>query len=277
MKLLSPFLILFTSACLAGCGALTSDEKPSNNDHAQYLIDQEYYSEAIFTLNKQLEREPANPRTRVLLASSYAAKHGVVLTAFSSIAARLIANSNPAGVGPEAPSDNGLSPEAMRLRQSARQFKMITQAFRDLPVLETEEDAADIERAIALLDGPRLSRGTRILRALLQIVHVKYVFSSSPVLSPENDCRFEKVRYLQWLESLDRELQSAVTDLQTATVDPRIQADLEKSKRQIHATINDMRLEADSYVQEPETEETPPEDTPVVPDILEEAYARCAR
>lgn len=206
-------------------------------ERALFLIDQQLFDEAIFTLARDLQIFPNNPRARILLASAYAARNGIVLVRFTAIAKNLSVLANaapPAGEGGPTP------------------LELIMAAFQQIPVLTTPQALDDINQAVAVLDGPGIQRGALLFRAILKIVIFKFNYLNGNLIRPETGCKIDPREYQQWMMGLEAQLQSAVSDVQQGMADPKIKAQIEGFKVDINKTMTGMASSVDDYSDDPD-------------------------
>ena len=229
MQVLRILIFLFSAA--------SAYAQTSIADRGLYLIDHGLYDEAIFTLGREVEINPGNVKARILLASSFAAKNGIVVTRFTAIAKDILK------ITKTPPPRGGTAPSPLEL---------VMMAFERIPALPTPQAVADIQQAIAALDGPGIQRGALLFRATLKVVLFKFNYYNSNLIRPETGCKIDAKEYEKWMLGLEAQLQSAVTDVQNGMANPKIKAQIEKFKIDIHDTMSGMATSVDDYSDDPD-------------------------
>jgi hypothetical protein len=205
---------VFQSACTSGRPAA---EDVTANDRALALIDERNYEQAIQLLKLELEKNPANSETRILLASALAGKNGVVMTRFTQLARTLIEKNQTQ------PAANSKKWQGLEW-----QLKLARSAFEGIPTLRNGEAYQDLTTALQVLIESADSPGIHLFRAILRLVIFKYEITHPYKLEFHEGCMVDIKPLHAWFNKVTSNLQSLVADLLGGVKDQKSQDDLEK-------------------------------------------------
>lgn len=137
----------------------------SDYEQAQVLMEEGKYNSVITLLEPALAKRPEDQSMRLLLASAYAARGGVFITSFTSLAKSFL--SNP--VGATSPTREAA------LLESIQQIKSYLEKFNSIPNIETDKQWMDVERAFSIIEmDSNNSGGAAAYAGLLRLVSFRY-------------------------------------------------------------------------------------------------------
>lgn len=185
------------------------------------LIDNHRYEDAIQLYSGRIRKNPEDAESRVLLASTYAARNGIVLSRFIGVAQVIMA-------GPSQKQQSGLS--AM-----LAQMNIALKAIVVLPDLSGPAAVADLRAAVEVMtDSPGASYGYYLYRAILRLVILKDDLRHQNVLSPSaGSCAVTEAAMQGWLELLARGFVPVIEDVAKGTKNPARRASILTSKAKL--------------------------------------------
>ncbi len=199
--------------------ACSGDKPPAqNNDElvrANELITDGQYSEAIFILDARVKSSPGDEKARVLLASGYAARAGLMLTRYLSFADQVVKWGQVDDLLPTAGESGGAALQALsEVAGAAVKIELVIKAFSALPTPTGDDQIADLKLAVKTLgDGGVLHAGPAIYRALLKTVVLKIDLAGRFKLNTSVACEIASGELGQWFTSIDSEIQSILLDV----------------------------------------------------------------
>jgi tetratricopeptide (TPR) repeat protein len=198
--------------CMLSCTS-TVGNGPSDADElsrANYLIDKQQYSEAIYVLESRLSRSSDDNRARVLLASAYAARAGVRIANYTAFAHEIEKWKAIDDLLPTSDDDQwtqAVAKVTFRLQVAIR-------AFESLPNVSGESALKDIHSAVKTLDeGGRIQGGSSLFRALLRVVDFKNRIYSEDRPQVFARCQIRTEDLSQWLENVATEVKKIIEDV----------------------------------------------------------------
>lgn len=195
-----------------GCSPNSSSEVGADEvARASYLIDKKQYSESIYILEAHLRKQPIDNRARVVLASAYAARAGILLSSYTHFVAELEKWNK---IDELLSSDSDTSPLQLMAKATFR-IQIVLRAFDALPVAQGATSLADLNSALSTLDqAGKLNGGPAIYRALLRIAAFKHnVRLAMKPLVNLTGCRIEVIELLNWLKRVGFEIERVVGDV----------------------------------------------------------------
>lgn len=231
MNVLLSAIVVFASVITIGCSSNNSDKNGVENERAQSLIDQSLYNEAIFTLSARVQQYPNDERSRILLASAFAAKHGIILTSFVDFARALLESNKPAQNEP-----GGLN----GMQKMTMQIDIIVRAIHALPELTTQEAVNDIYQAVFVLQNIHSSSGAFLYRALLKLVLFKFDLENTFRMQTTPSCEVTPAVLRQWFQRVDGSLIGIVRDIALGSKDPAQKEKLANAEIQIQDVYRGM-------------------------------------
>lgn len=204
---------------MGGCSTTVSPGPPSNNEiaRANFLIDQNQYSEAIFVLENRLKKDPTDLKARVLLASAYASRAGLHVANYSAFHHEVDKWNQIDEILPGDDEDDWMQ----SLAKITFRLQVTIRAFEALPNPTTPEALKDIDTAVAVLDdGGRLEGGPSIYRALLRVVQFKQLLFVKSRPKFLEGCRIAPEEMSEWLTNVTRALTLIIDDVAFGLSDP---------------------------------------------------------
>lgn len=198
------------------------------------LIDNHRFDDAIRLYSGRIQKNPEDTESRVLLASTYAAKNGVMLSRFMGVA-RVIMS---------APSQKKQSGLGAMLAQ----MNIALKAIVVLPDLASPAALADLQTAIAVMpDSPRASYGYYLYRAILRLVILKDDLRHRNVLSPSaGTCAVSEAAMQGWLERVAYGFVPIIEDVAKGTKSPAQRASILSVKAKMGEIVAPSGAEAPS-------------------------------
>lgn len=217
------------------------------------LIDQGRFDDAVLLLTDQMNQNPENPKTRVLLASALAAKSGIVLTDFAGFIRFMLSRADM-----KKNKDEGLS------EKMAAQVELIFDSLKTVPDLIQGLD--DILYAIEILNIPNLTSGGFLYRALLKLVVFKNRFNGEYRMQPTSNCMIKPRALDFWLMSVEMEIQSILTDTQLSLGQPKKKEKIQRLQTKLAEVNKDVRESLEPELGKPLIK---------MPFILKKNYVEC--
>jgi len=186
---------------------------------ATELIDQKQYSEAIFVLDDRLKKYPGDGKTRVMLASAYAARAGVDLSSYTSFASELQKWDQIDQLLPN--EDDGPILNALDVvAKAAVRIELVVRAFDVVPAPSTSDGLADLNKAVQTLsDGGVLTAGPSIYRALLETAVFKNDLQNKYKLKQDVRCEVQSRDLQAWFQTVSQAVQSILNDVANGLTD----------------------------------------------------------
>lgn len=190
------------------------------------LIDNHRYDDAIRLFSSRITQNSNDTESRVLLASTYAARNGISLAKFVGVA-RVISNA------PAANKSAGIS-------GMLAQLNMVFSSLAALPDLESPSAHFDILTAVVVMpDKPGASYGYYLYRALLRLVLLKDDLRYRHKLNPKQiDCTVSDASLQRWLEGLGAKFSLILDDVAKGTKDPKKAAKILEIKAKLREVIS---------------------------------------
>ena len=199
----SIYCIFSLILCAAlGCSSSDPSQRAGSNEHAQSLIDQGLYNEAINSLSEKVSQSPEDIEARVTLASALAGRAGISVLSFVPFAQTLVQ-------GEEVRKALDLN----ELELFSWQIDYVFGAINALPDLTSSEQAEDIRRAIEVLDVFGLSTGAFLYRATLKLVIFKYNIMNSYRFEVNSSCHVRPSDLMTWFENVGGDLDNIMLDI----------------------------------------------------------------
>lgn len=198
------------------------------------LIDNHRYDDAIRLFSSRIAQNSDDTESRVLLASTYAARNGISLAKFMGVA-RVIANA------PAANKSAGIS-------GMLAQLNMVFGSLSALPDLASSDGLRDIQTAVRVMpDKPNASYGYYLYRALLRLVILKDDLRYRHKLKPLRDqCTVSDAALQRWLEGLGSKFSLILEDVAKGTKDPKKAAKVLGIKAKLREVISPEGADAPS-------------------------------
>lgn len=185
------------------------------------LIDNHRYEDAIRLYLGRIQKNPEDTESRVLLASTYAARNGIVLSRFMGVA-KVITS---------APSQKQQSGLGAMLAQ----MNIALKAIVVLPDLPSPAALAELQTAIEVMpDSPRASYGYYLYRAILRLVILKDDLRHRNTLSPSaSTCAVSEAAMQGWLERVAHGFLPIIEDVAKGTKNPAKRASILSTKTKL--------------------------------------------
>lgn len=192
-------------AALSLSVAYCAPKKPQDEQSkASELISQGKYNESIAMMDSAVRNNPQDKKSRLLLASAYAAQAGIFLTSYMPLADELVHASksrdaqvaNQANVliyeqlkkGARTPEQRKLIEVAQALFMATARMNTVIRQFNAIPNVGSPQSLENLKTAIAILDGDEYIGGPALYRGLLRLVLIKDYFKSRLNLSYFSQC-----------------------------------------------------------------------------------------
>lgn len=190
------------------------------------LIDNHRYDDAIRLFSNRIAQNSDDTESRVLLASTYAARNGISLAKFMGVA-RVIANA------PAANKSAGIS-------GMLAQLNMVFSSLAALPDLNGPEGLRDLQTAIRVMpDKPNASYGYYLYRALLRLVILKDDLRFRHKLKPlHGECTVSDASLQRWLEGLGAKFSLILEDVAKGTKDSKKASNVLGTKAKLREVIS---------------------------------------
>lgn len=149
-------------------------------DQAQVLMEEGKYNSVITLLEPSLIKNPKHQPTRLLLASAYAARSGIFITNFSSLARGFL----------DTPVPSYNSEKDVALISALQQTQALIEKFKSIPEIKTDSQWMDIERAILIIEqDSNFSGGAAVYSGLLRLVSFRYELTQQENLFGLRSCQ----------------------------------------------------------------------------------------
>jgi hypothetical protein len=244
-------LILLGSILSVGCMNHPSDDGTNTNTQSLSYIDQGMYDKAIISLQMRLKDFPSDTKTRMLLASTLAAKNGIILIEFSDFANTLMTSNQKSSAVPSA--------HPLRTK-----IDMIFDALDEVP--EPKYGIKDMNTAVEAIDVENLSTGGYVYRALLKLVIIKYNLHHMFLLETSPGCTVEPQALNQWFLYFKMATTDLLGDIRLSKIDKKERKQVRKTQIKVGLIIDDI---VDSL--EPHLED----EYVKLPNILRKLYPQC--
>ncbi len=234
IKIQGCFLLL--AALSIGLTNCAPKKAVDDRSRASQLITQGRYNEAIAIMDPAVRANPEDQKSRVLLASAYAAQAGIFLSGFLGLADEIVreSKSRDAQVASEANAliydqlrKSAKSPEQLRIVNVAQAIFMasmrmntIIRLFNAVPDVMSPQAQVNLRAAIEILDGDDFEGGPALYRGLLRIVLIKNYIQSRLDLSYLSRCNVDFDRLIVQLGEMRTMFARVFNDFILGTVDP---------------------------------------------------------
>lgn len=190
------------------------------------LIDNHRYDDAIQLYGGRIAQNPNDAESRVLLASTYAARNGIALTKFLP-AARAV-------IGTTAKDDDGLA-------QLLKQLNMVFNSLSSLPDLPSPMAMREIQTAVNVMpDLPTATYGYYLYRALLRLVLLKVDLRHRNKLTPAaGTCTVPVPQMQSWVAHLATQMYPIIEDVAKGTKDSARRTSILNLKQKIQDFLSD--------------------------------------
>ena len=237
------FTRLGLAACLvfvSGCTGSTNGDRNRDSDElgrANHLIDRGQYSEAIYILDNRLRHNPDELRTRVLLASAYANRAGLSLSRYQKFAVEM----DRWDEGDEGVDNRGVDPLITKLAEYAWHLHVVLRALAALPQPQTENQRADLNSALGVLDDVpgEISGGPAYFRGLIRASLFKDNLVNKYRFKHIEGCRVPKMEILEWLVVVGEDLSLILTDMAYGSKDDGSRANLLKNAADVRHWVRE--------------------------------------
>lgn len=248
----SLLIFLFTLLCFS-CSEV-QEKKQSEYDLANHHINEGRYNAAIQVMQGRLREDPQDQKARLILASAYAARAGVLVRDYYDIASSFLEQKRAADqllanqqfnlfvrlikANPQSPHLELLKAFDKIYRASFALSQIL--ATIDLIPSVSGHQLKDLQSAIETLGGStRLSAGPSLYRALLRIVYLKNVMSQKYDLTYLKDCEIDLLKLILQVEELKIDLRDIISDLAHGSTKKSFHADLLRYQSEAVSSLDD--------------------------------------
>lgn len=227
------YLVCLTLLAALGC---TGGEREANtaSEQAATAIDAGDYSRAIAQLSSALARNPNDQKTRIQLASAYAARAGLPMLAFIGLGREMAnaARDIDRLFEQRLSSIMGLVRNNMKNKAESQTLQVIEQIymgslrlatllrqFEAVPVVATPMQFEDLNQAVFILSGDQtITSGGALFRAMLRVAAFRYRLIHDVDRIRIRDCRADLNALNQFVAVVYQESRLILFDMSMATL-----------------------------------------------------------
>lgn len=258
-KLASRWILVLPLALVTAIALTSCEEAPKSADRdrelAVQLIEQGDSGAAIALLTPRLERDSEDRKTRLVLASAYAARGGILMKEYADIAFGILDSARETQrlfdergvvvfkkIREHVRNDNekSLIDAIEKGYKAIWQVSELIRAFDRLPELSGEAQYDDVVRAIQILEeDPGLEGGPVLYRALLRLVIFRYRLAEHYELPELKACKVDLGALLTSLQEMQGELTAVMDDFKNGVREPDRVKDIPTASEEMYQVFDD--------------------------------------